>query len=338
MENFRVVLAKYPPEYHAAVVQPLESAGGMSGAQFWRVECRSRACILRRWPAEYPSPVRLTFIHAVLRHGAADGCNILPVPVTTRTGETFVTHAGYLWELAPWMQGAADFQKEPTSQKLRAALRALAQFHIAVRDFPADKLLVGGGRPEDAERIAPRRHLARLRELSSTTLSDLQAAVLNGTWPELAPLASKFLDTLPVALPRAIAQLEPIAKLALPMQPCLRDIWHDHVLFMGDEVTGFVDFGAIDFDTPATDIARLLGSLSDASTDSAAMWREGIEAYGTVRPLSDDEVRAAYALDQSAPILAGCNWIRWIHNEGREFDDHARIITRFRQICRKLRL
>lgn len=337
MESVREVLTLYPAEYQAAVVRPLGSGGGMSGAQFWRVECPSRAFILRRWPREHPSPERLTLIHAVLRYAAANGCNILPVPVTTRTGESFVARAGYLWELAPWMPGAADFDKQPSADKLRAAMRALAGFHIAVREFSTDKFLVGGSRG-DVDRVAPPRHLARLRELSPRALADLSAAVQDATWPELAPLARQFLAVLPAALPLAIARLEPIAKLVLPIQLCLRDIWHDHVLFTGDEVTGLVDFGAIDVDTPATDIARLLGSLSDTSSDAAATWREGIETYSTVRRLSDDEIRAAYALDASAAVLAGCNWIRWIHNEGREFEDHARVLTRFRRIVEKAQM
>ena len=78
------------------------------------------------------------------------------------------------------------------------------------------------------------------------------------------------------------------------------------MLFTGDEVTGIVDFGGVDIDTPATDIARLLGSLVG---DDEAGWREGIAAYSAVRPLTADEELVAKALDTSGLIVAGCNWL-----------------------------
>jgi len=55
-------------------------------------------------------------------------------------------------------------------------------------------------------------------------------------------------------------------------------------------------------------------------------------AYSTIRPLSAVEAQAAKALDTSSPILAGCNWLRWIYTDGRHFEDHARIVKRFQQI------
>jgi Ser/Thr protein kinase RdoA (MazF antagonist) len=142
-------------------------------------------------------------------------------------------------------------------------------------------------------------------------------------------LARRFFDTIPGCLPRAIAELAPLSNVALAVQPCIRDIWHDHVLFTGDEVTAIIDFGAMDIDTPATDVARLLGSLVG---DDEAGWRVGVSAYSTIRSLSTDEQGAAKALDNSSAILAGCNWLRWIYVEGRQFEDRTQIIERFRRI------
>jgi Ser/Thr protein kinase RdoA (MazF antagonist) len=260
----------------------------------------------------------------VLFHATERGIPFLPTPIRTTTGESFVIYDGHLWELNPWMPGKADFEQSPNHQKLSAAMTALAKFHSAVGDFPNSGLQQVAGAPP-----AISRRLSRLRELSRRGASQFSDTINVDIWPELTPLASRFLATMPGILSRAIGQLAPLSNIVLPVQPCVRDIWHDHVLFTGDEVTAIIDFGAMDIDTPATDVARLLGSLVG---DDESGWRIGMSAYSTVRPLTGDEERAAKALDTSSPILAGCNWLRWIHVDGRQFEDRARIVERFRRI------
>src|SRR5437764_90500 len=49
--------------------------------------------------------------------------------------------------------------------------------------------------------------------------------------------------------PRLPEQLEPHRRLRVPLTACLCDIWHDHVLFAGDIVTGLIDFGSLKRDT-----------------------------------------------------------------------------------------
>jgi homoserine kinase type II len=324
IRQIQEIVRQYPAKSQPTRIEPLGAAGGMSGAQFWRIESASGLFALRRWPIEYPSPERLRFIHDVLFHAAARGISFLAVPIRTTAGATFVSADGSLWELAPWMPGAADYERSPNDQKLAAAMSALARFHVAVSDFPKTATAQATVPPP-----AIARRLLRLRELSGRGTKDLSDAINTGIWPKLKPLAHRFLATLPKLLPRAIAQLEPISNIPLPVQPCIRDIWHDHVLFTGTDVTGIIDFGAMDIDTPATDVARLLGSLVG---DDEAGWRAGVSAYSAKRPLSPDEERAAKALDTSSTILAGCNWLQWICCEGRQFEDHARVIERFRQI------
>ena len=181
----------------------------MSGAQFWRIRAPRGEFALRRWPIEHPAPDRLRFIHAVLRHAATNGCDFLPVPATTRSGETFIRHADHLWELAPWMPGTADYETSPSVEKLRAAMHALARFHNAVAEFPASAAPGSAGGSN-----AIQRHLARLRELSPSRISELATAITDTTWPELAPLARQFLANLPRAVPHAIAAARTAFQLA----------------------------------------------------------------------------------------------------------------------------
>jgi Ser/Thr protein kinase RdoA (MazF antagonist) len=57
----------------------------------------------------------------------------------------------------------------------------------------------------------------------------------------------------------------------VPLQPALRDILDEHVLFVGDQVTGIIDFGAMRIESVAGDIARLLGSLVPRSSFNTAI-------------------------------------------------------------------
>jgi homoserine kinase type II len=255
----------------------------------------------------------------------------------------------------------ADYERSPNKAKLRAAMTALAGFHIATADFDVERF--GDeklGLPAAGRSRAIVGRLQRLRELQAGGVDSLAQAISATTWPELAPLARRFIARLPGVVPPAIASLAPLSDGQFPLQPCLRDIWHDHVLFTGDEVTGMVDFGAVAIDTPATDIARLLGSLgtvpfspaqrgclpvqqfdqpetakrglSPSFPVDADTWSVGLAAYSSVCPLSADERHAVSALDSAGTILAGCNWIKWIYIEDRQFENRTQVNERFRRI------
>jgi Ser/Thr protein kinase RdoA (MazF antagonist) len=346
MTGIEPVLGYYAHFCQPGRIEPLGSSGGMSGAQFWRITAacgnlrpdwpdapdvaHTRLLLLRRWPIEHPTPDRLRFIHEVLAHAARRGITIVPVPFTTRDGQSFVDHAGFLWELAPWMPGTADFARAPSVAKLSAAMKALAHFHIATQDFPTPAVQRLSHEPGTSPAVIDR--LARLHELARGGQQQLARAISDEVWPVFAPLARQFLAALPIALPRAIDLLEPLATETFSLQPCMRDIWHDHVLFSGDQVSGIVDFGAMDFDTPACDVARLLGSLVG---HDAAQRQIGLEAYDSVRKLANTELRAVAAFDTIIVLLAGCNWIRWIYVEGRQFENASQILERFQRIAER---
>jgi len=321
MNEVAAIVRRFPADCQPTQVESLGSAGGLSGAEFWRIVAPRGVLLLRRWPVDHPTPKRLRFIHAVLQHAATRGMKILPVPIATIAGETFVPHSGHLWELAPWLAGTADYEVLPRVARLRSAMRALAKFHRAVADLPLPSARGSAGRPP-----AITHRLARLVELQNGGVETLVAAITDATWPELTPLARRFAAELLRVVPLAIARLAPLAEVALPLQVCIRDVWHDHVLFEADRVTGLIDFGAVQIDTPATDVARLLGSLVG---DDAEGWREGLTAYSALRPLTDRESLAVSALDTAGTVLAGCNWLRWMYVEDRQFDNPSKTIARF---------
>ena len=115
--------------------------------------------------------------------------------------------------------------------------------------------------------------------------------------------------------------------------PCLRDIWHQNVLFEGDEVTGLIDFGSLRPENIAADVARLLGSMAE---DDRALWREGFAAYESRRPLSESEAILASAFDSSGVLLGGINWLTWIYERGRVFEQPSAVLERLDYFHRRL--
>src|SRR3990172_7008518 len=94
MDDVAAILRCFPSNCQPTRVEPLGSVGGLSGAQFWRLVAPRGALGLRRWPIEHPTPDGLEFIHAVLRHAAQRGLQVLPVPIAATDGSTIVRHAG----------------------------------------------------------------------------------------------------------------------------------------------------------------------------------------------------------------------------------------------------
>ncbi|MGE0609332.1 MAG: phosphotransferase [Pirellulales bacterium] len=320
------VLAEYPADCQPTQVEPLESAGGFSGARLWRLQTGRGPLCLRRWPREHPTRERLEFMQAVLWHVWQEGFRLVPVPVETNRHRGYVLHAGHFWELTPWMPGAADYLAQPDPRKLKAALMALAQFHRASASFPL---------PDPGPRVSPgiqeRRQLAD--ELTNGGLDQIAAAVAGRPVVELENAACHWLALASRSLELIRPSLAAAERVRVLTQPCLRDIWSDHVLFIGERVTGLIDFGAMRAETVAADIARLLGSLA---RDDLADWRLGLAAYEAVRPLSDNERQLIAAFDRGNVVLAAANWLRWIYLEHRCFPDLLAIRRRIEDSVRRM--
>lgn len=312
------VLARY--ELPSAAAHPLGNHGGFSGARLWRVEAGGATFCLRAWPPGDASPERLRWLHGLMSAARGAGLSFVPhlVPVA---GATFLAHADRLWELATWLPGRADFHQNPALPRLRAACMALARLHRAWADlFPAE-----GACP------ALDRRRQRAEEWLSLVGSGWRPRP-DGADP-VCPWAERAAHLLSTWAARVPALLAAWAGRRFALHPCLCDVWHDHVLFEGDSVSGIVDYGSAKVDHPATDLARLLGSLVG---DDSAAWSAGCDAYTSVRPLSADERALARALDRTGVILAAANWLTWLYHNGRAFDDRQLVADRLAGVVRRM--
>ncbi len=386
------VLAHYPPD--CAPRAWTKAASGFSGAEVYRLETARGTLALRRWPAEHPSPKRLSWIHSVLTQAVANGFDRLPLPIRTlnpatieraawpaSSCDTFVSQGGHLWELAPWLPGEADFRQNPSPVRLTAAMQALAQLHLSMAgdrpNPPSQGPLKSGPSPGLRARLEQLRRLrfgaavAIRAAISSTPLtSGLSPQACSpgatGSASALAPQASgltppalastlltsahEILDHFERLAPDLERQLAASVAHPVSLQPALRDIHDEHVLFVGDVVSGIIDFGAMREETVAGDIARLLGSLiggpakgpgSDSVLGDAAnrplTWQAGLAAYEAVRPLSDTERELVPLFDQSGLLLGAMNWLEWLFVDGRQFADLARVHERILKLLVQLR-
>ena len=105
----------------------------------------------------------------------------------------------------------------------------------------------------------------------------------------------------------------------MPVQYCVRDLHHNHVLFADEEsprVTGLVDYDAVRVDSVVADIARLLRSLLNCGP---ATWEEALIQYAKFRPLNEAEFRLLAVYDEANRLLSGIQWLDWIVLQRRQF-------------------
>lgn len=306
-------------------IHTLASAGGFSGSMLWRLEREAGDLCLRRWPKEHPSADQLALIHNVLRWlGQSELCCI-PVPISNKRGKSFVLHGEHLWELTPWLPGKADFQENPSRRRLGIAMKTVARIHqVSQAQYPPCLY-------QQSLTLHSRRD--QLQRLMAGEANQIAAAVERHGSQALQARSRGLLFHFHRRAPLAALKLNEASTVKVPLFPVIRDLWHDHVLFTGDEVTGIVDFGAMRVDSAACDLSRLLGSL--VANDREA-WEVARHAYNSVRPLSADEWKLAQALDEANVILAGLNWLDWICVQGRTFENYDVIYARLDEMLARL--
>ncbi|MFM7152202.1 MAG: phosphotransferase [Gemmataceae bacterium] len=264
----------------------LDNAGGFSGALLWKIESGvGSLCLRASSPSE--SPRHLADRHHLMALARDRGMTFVPRVHRNAEGNTVSIHAGRAWELMEWLPGSASYQEHPTQTKLTAAVVALARLH---REWASGKTRILAECPAVERRIrAWKRHMESSPGILPLAASDL--------YQRIQAHLNRWLVRVPEILGKPAASLR--------VHPCLRDIWHDHLLFTGEELTGLVDYAGVGEDNPAVDLARMLGSLCGDDEDA---WEFALAHYREMGDLTGEEARLARRLDQSGVILALANW------------------------------
>jgi hypothetical protein len=297
-------LAHYP-HLDLSSFASLGSAGGFSGASLWKAVAKTATWCLKAWPSSGPSRERLARIHHWMTQARAAGLSFVPALARTMDGSTIVEQDDRLWDLSEWMPGRADFREN----------RSVARIQMM-------------SEPPSTQR--------RLR--AATEWLDLVSSGWGPLFPgpavdPVTEIARIAWDILPRLVPTVRPMLAPWIGRPLPLHPCLCDIWHDHLLFTGDDVTGIVDYGSMRLDHPAADLARLLGDLVGRDE---SLYAAGLDAYRRLRSLSAEDTALVRTLDRTGTILAASNWLLRLYRDDRPCGERSHIVERLRTIVERL--
>jgi homoserine kinase type II len=213
----------------------------------------------------------LPFFLGLIGHLASHGI-VCPQPVKTRGGKTLGTLAGRPAAIIDFLEGV--WPRKPNAAHCAAVGQALAKMHLAGRDFPmkrANALSVSGWRPlfdQAASRADELQH--GLQQLMSDELDHLEK-----TWPKNLPEGVIHADAFP-----------------------------DNVLFLGERLSGLIDFYFACNDILAYDIAICLNAWCFEADHSfnVTKARAFLNAYGRERELSDAEQHALPLLARGAAL------------------------------------
>ncbi len=214
----------------------------------------------------------LPFFLGLMTHLASHGINC-PQPVKDRSGAALSTLAGRPAAIINFLEGV--WPRKPNAAHCAGVGQALAKMHLAGRGFAmtrANALSVSGWRPL-FEQAAARADEVQpgLRGFVEAELSYLES----GVWP----------NNLPHGLIHA-------------------DLFPDNVFFIGDELSGIIDFTFSCNDTLAYDVAICLNAWcfeSDCSFNVTKA-RAFLNAYGRERGLSEAERQALPLLARGAAL------------------------------------
>src|SRR4051795_11996136 len=214
----------------------------------------------------------LPFFLGLMTHLASRGI-VCPLPVKNRSGEVLSVLAGRPAAIIGFLEGI--WPRKPNVAHCAGVGQALARMHLAGRDFTisrANALSVSGWRP--------------LFDAAASRADELQHGLRDFISAELDALESGF-------WPRHL--LEGVIHA---------DLFPDNVFFLGEKLSGVIDFTFACNDILAYDIAITLNAWCFETDHSfnVTKARAFLNAYGRDRNLSDAEQDALPLLARGAAL------------------------------------
>jgi homoserine kinase type II len=220
------------------------------------------------------APADLPFFLGLMEHLAAKGVPC-PTPIAARDGQTLHTLCGRPAALVSFLSGLSIKRIQP--QHCAGVGEALARLHLAGSDFQT--------RRPNSLSIAGWHGLA---QATAARADEVRPGLAQEIGTELAALSALW----PTALPEGVIHA---------------DLFPDNVFFIGERLSGLIDFYFACNDLLAYDIAICLNAWCFERDNSfnATKARLLLSSYQRVRPLAPAEL-------QALPLLARGSALRFL--------------------------
>ncbi|MGE3317193.1 MAG: phosphotransferase enzyme family protein [Planctomycetaceae bacterium] len=332
--NSRAVLANFAGEFLSQETVAREVLTGFSGAAIVRLDTTCGRFALRGWPPGQVQHERLHGLHRLLQHVFDRGVLQLAVPLRSRDGSTLIEQDGRFWQLEPWMPGCADYHANPNSERLRNAVRCLARWHDAAKTFHATNDEAPWFQPRPAHTsLAVQDRLERLLNWDDARLRALEQQIQHDNDRGFRDRSWRIVRQFRRCSVQTQCDLTIASTFQFDLIPCLRDCWHDHFLFIGDELTGLIDPSACRIDSVAVDLARLIGSFVG---DDRTMRAVALDEYARHRPLGSDEIGLVEVLDSSGVLLSAMRWVERRYLNREVFSEPRRVLEMLGELLARL--
>ncbi|WP_439815963.1 homoserine kinase [Zavarzinia sp. CC-PAN008] len=213
----------------------------------------------------------LPFFLGLMDHLAARGL-ACPQPVHGRDGRALRELAGRPAAIATFLEGM--WPRTPTAAQAAALGAGMAELHLKAADFT----------------------IARPNALSVAGWHDLA--------PKCLPRADEVEPGLARLIAESLAELTAAWPADLPVGVIHADLFPDNAFFLGDRLTGIIDFYFACNDALAYDLAVGLNAWAFAGDRDFEVERARamVAAYDAVRPLAERERAALPLLVQGAAL------------------------------------
>jgi homoserine kinase type II len=213
----------------------------------------------------------LPYFLSLMAHLSARGVNC-PQPAKNRNGDVFGTLSGRPAAIINFLEGV--WPRRPNVTHCAGVGEALAKMHIAGRDFPLvrkNPLSVAGWRP--------------LFDRAAPCADSVQHGLSDFLECELEYLGARWPGNLPGGVIHA-------------------DLFPDNVFFLGDRLSGLIDFPFACNDILAYDVAICLNAwcFEPDHSFNVTKARAFLGAYGRERKLSQAEEEALPLLSRGAAV------------------------------------
>ncbi|MDF1734778.1 MAG: homoserine kinase [Minwuia sp.] len=228
-------------------------------------------------------PADLPFFLGLLDHLSEQGFPC-PQPIRTRTGQTLVEAAGRPAAIVSFLRGR--WPRKPRPVHLAAIGDALARLHMAAGDFPlhrANALSLDGW--------------STLIGQSESGADSVLPGLSGELWREMASLRTDWPRDLPTGVIHA-------------------DLFPDNVFFMGDDLSGVIDFYFACKDILLYDVAICLNAwcFERDGAFNITHARAMLQAYRNRRPISRAEFDALPLLARGAALrFLVTRLFDWLH-------------------------